>query len=110
MHRNEDKYMLRLPDGWRAAIKARAVKNHRSMNNEILAALEGVVTAAGVILADVPPPPCRLATVRTSTGHMTMPQSESQARSADPRARIGQIEDVVIGPKRWCRRWMPCTA
>lgn len=47
MHRNEDKYMLRLPDGWRAAIKARAVKNHRSMNNEILAALEGVVTAAG---------------------------------------------------------------
>lgn len=27
---------------------------------------------------------------------MTMPQSESQARSADPRARIGQIEDVVI--------------
>ena len=41
-----DKYMLRLPDGWRDVIKARAARNRRSMNSEILAALECVVSAA----------------------------------------------------------------
>lgn len=41
-----DAYTLRLPDGWRDAIKARAAINRRSMNQEILAALEGVVGAA----------------------------------------------------------------
>ncbi len=39
-------FNLRLPDGWRDAIKARAVRNHRSMNSEILAALESVVGEA----------------------------------------------------------------
>jgi plasmid stability protein len=39
----QDKYMLRLPDGWRDAIKERAGRNRRSMNSEILAALESVV-------------------------------------------------------------------
>lgn len=46
MRQDEDKFMLRLPDGWRDMIKERAVKNRRSMNQEILAALEGVVSAA----------------------------------------------------------------
>lgn len=46
-----DKYMLRLPDGWRDAIKARAATNRRSMNQEILTALEGLVgSAAGEAL------------------------------------------------------------
>lgn len=38
-----DAYTLRLPDGWRDAIKDRAATNRRSMNQEILAALESVV-------------------------------------------------------------------
>ncbi len=41
-----DRVNIRLPDGWRDAIKARAAANRRSMNQEILAALEGVVGAA----------------------------------------------------------------
>lgn len=44
--RQADQYVVRLPDGWRDAIKARAAVNRRSMNQEILAALEGVVGAA----------------------------------------------------------------
>lgn len=46
MARRDDQYMLRLPDGWRDAIKAKAARNRRSMNSEILAALESVVSAA----------------------------------------------------------------
>lgn len=46
MRQIDDKYMLRLPDGWRDAIKAKAARNRRSMNQEILAALESVVSAA----------------------------------------------------------------
>ena len=38
-----DQFQLRLPPGWRAAIKDQAARNRRSMNNEILAALEKVV-------------------------------------------------------------------
>ena len=38
--RDSDKFMLRLPDGMREAIKAAADANHRSMNAEIVAALE----------------------------------------------------------------------
>ena len=52
-----DAYMLRLPDGWRDAIKARAARNRRSMNSEILAALDGVVseaTAGASLQADTP--------------------------------------------------------
>lgn len=41
-----DRYIIRLPDGWRDAIKRLAAKNRRSMNQEILAALESVVRAA----------------------------------------------------------------
>ncbi|PJN92684.1 hypothetical protein CNY89_27535 [Amaricoccus sp. HAR-UPW-R2A-40] len=41
-----DAYMLRLPDGWRDAIKARAAGNRRSMNQEILIALEGLIGGA----------------------------------------------------------------
>lgn len=44
-----DQFMINLSDGWRAAIKVRAAKNHRSMNSEILAALEGAVMAAGSV-------------------------------------------------------------
>lgn len=35
--------MLRLPEGWRDVIKGKAVRNRRSMNQEILAALEKIV-------------------------------------------------------------------
>lgn len=35
-----DKFMLRLPDGMRDRIKSAADKNNRSMNAEILAAIE----------------------------------------------------------------------
>lgn len=43
MHKMKDQYMLRLPDGWRDALKATAAINRRSMNQEILAAVEPVV-------------------------------------------------------------------
>lgn len=35
-----DKFMLRLPDGMREQIRAEAEANHRSMNAEIVAALD----------------------------------------------------------------------
>lgn len=38
--------MLRLPDGWRDSIKALAARNRRSMNSEILAALESALGLA----------------------------------------------------------------
>lgn len=41
-----DQYIVRLPTGWRDAIKAKAATNRRSMNQEILAALESVVGSA----------------------------------------------------------------
>lgn len=41
-----DRFIIRLPEGWRDAIKDRAAANRRSMNQEILIALEGVVGAA----------------------------------------------------------------
>lgn len=44
--KDSGKFMLRMPDGWRDAIKSQAAKNRRSMNQEILAALESVVSAA----------------------------------------------------------------
>ncbi|MFC3628207.1 Arc family DNA-binding protein [Paracoccus angustae] len=44
--RESDKFMLRLPDGWREAIKARAAINRRTMTQEILTALESVVGEA----------------------------------------------------------------
>lgn len=49
--------MIRLPDGWRDVIKIRAANNRRSMNQEILAALECVVSeaATGKGFADTTP-------------------------------------------------------
>ena len=56
MKQSGDKYIIRLPNGWRDVIKARAAKNRRSMNSEILAALEGLVgTAAGADLGGLSP-------------------------------------------------------
>lgn len=46
----EDKYMLRLPDGWRDTIKTEAKKAHRSMNAEIIAAIETAMRIKGVQL------------------------------------------------------------
>ncbi|MFE3836939.1 Arc family DNA-binding protein [Pseudogemmobacter sonorensis] len=48
--RIEDKFMMRLPDGWRDAIKVEAKKSHRSMNAEILAAIEVAMRIKGVRL------------------------------------------------------------
>jgi plasmid stability protein len=39
-HQFKDRYMLRLPDGMRDRIKTVAAQNNRSMNAEIVAALE----------------------------------------------------------------------
>lgn len=38
-----DAYTLRLPEGWRAAIKAMAAENERSMNAEIIFHLRKVI-------------------------------------------------------------------
>jgi plasmid stability protein len=38
-----DRYMLRLPDGWREKLKTVAARNRRSMNQEILGALEPLI-------------------------------------------------------------------
>lgn len=45
-----DKVLLRLPDGWRDAIKAEAAKSRRAMNSEILAAIEVAMRIKGVQL------------------------------------------------------------
>lgn len=50
MPQEQDKYLLRLPDGWRDAIKVEAKKNHRAMNSEILAAIETAMRIKGVPL------------------------------------------------------------
>lgn len=44
---NQDKYVLRLPDGMREAVKQLAETNRRSMNAEIIAALEMHLMASG---------------------------------------------------------------
>ena len=51
--RESDKFMMRLPDGWRDAIKGEARKHHRSMNAEILAAIEVAMRIKGVQLESV---------------------------------------------------------
>lgn len=48
--RKADQVLLRLPDGWRGAIKVEAKKNHRSMNSEIIAAIETAMRIKGVHL------------------------------------------------------------
>lgn len=45
-----DAYTLRLPDGWREAIKAEAAKNRRSMNSEIIEAISAAMRMRGVQL------------------------------------------------------------
>lgn len=45
-----DMYSLRLPDGWRDIIKGEAKKAHRSMNAEIIAAIEAAMRIKGVQL------------------------------------------------------------
>lgn len=46
----QDKFMLRLPDGMRERIKTNADQNGRSMNAEIVAALEAAYPAADLDL------------------------------------------------------------
>lgn len=40
-----DKFMLRFPDEWRPVLKARAARNRRSMNSEIMAMIEPLIAA-----------------------------------------------------------------
>lgn len=54
-HQNSDRYIVRFPDGWRDTIKVEAAKNHRSMNAEIIAAIETAMRIKGVQL-DRPQP------------------------------------------------------
>lgn len=51
MPRGDDRFIIRLPDGWRDAIKVRATQNRRSMNQEILIALG---SAFGLAAGDQP--------------------------------------------------------
>lgn len=53
VHKNVDKYMLRLPDGWRDQIKVEAGKSYRSMNAEIIAAIETAMRIKGVQLVTI---------------------------------------------------------
>lgn len=45
-----DRFIIRLPDGWREAMKAEAARNRRSMNAEFLAAIETAMRIKGVQL------------------------------------------------------------
>lgn len=46
----EDRFMLRLPDGWRDVIKRTAKEEDRSMNSEILNAIRTAMRIKGVQL------------------------------------------------------------
>ncbi|MEB3419894.1 Arc family DNA-binding protein [Salipiger marinus] len=48
--RQADQFVIRFPDGWRDAIKAEAAKSRRSMNAEILSAIEFAMKERGVQL------------------------------------------------------------
>ena len=50
----DDKFMMRMPDGWRDSIKTEAAKNRRSMNAEILSAIEVAMRIKGVNLDTAP--------------------------------------------------------
>ncbi|MFG6599390.1 MULTISPECIES: Arc family DNA-binding protein [unclassified Sulfitobacter] len=50
MHKNADRFIIRLPDGWRDTIKTEAAKSHRTMNAEIIAAIETAMRIKGVQL------------------------------------------------------------
>lgn len=44
-NREADKFMLRLPEGMRGVLKEKAAKERRSMNSEIILALEAWMNA-----------------------------------------------------------------
>lgn len=48
--READKFVVRLPQGWRDTIKLEAKRGHRSMNAEIVAAIETAMRIKGVQL------------------------------------------------------------
>ena len=48
--RRADQFPVRFPDGWREKIKEEAKREHRSMNAEILAAIETAMRIKGVRL------------------------------------------------------------
>lgn len=48
--READKFIIRLPDGWRDVIKVEAAKNRRSMNSEIVEAIAAAMRMKGVSL------------------------------------------------------------
>lgn len=50
--KDDGKFMLRLPDGWRDVVKAEAKKGRRSMNSEIVAAVETAMRIKGVALPE----------------------------------------------------------
>ena len=51
-----DRFMIRMPDGWRERLKENAARNRRSMNAEILCILQGALgAAAGGDLAGLTP-------------------------------------------------------
>lgn len=45
-----DRFIIRLPDGWRDVIKAEAVRNRRSMNAEFVDAIAVAMRIKGVLL------------------------------------------------------------
>lgn len=49
-----DKFMIRLPNGWRDTIKGEAKKAHHSMNAEILNAIQVAMRMKGVQLDATP--------------------------------------------------------
>ena len=55
MSKSNDKYVVRFPDGWRDVIKGEASKAHRSMNAEIIAAIETAMRIKGVPLETARP-------------------------------------------------------
>ncbi|MDB6454687.1 Arc family DNA-binding protein [Falsirhodobacter sp. 20TX0035] len=50
MSKDLNKFVVRLPEGWRDTIKSEAKKSHRSMNAEIIAAIETAMRIKGVQL------------------------------------------------------------
>lgn len=47
-----DQFVVRLPAGWRDAIRGEAKRARRSMNSEIVAAIEAAMAAKGIQIAD----------------------------------------------------------
>ncbi|WP_108887713.1 Arc family DNA-binding protein [Pseudoprimorskyibacter insulae] len=50
---NQDKFILRMPDGMRDRIKSVAEKNNRSMNSEILSTLSAAYPEPATLVADM---------------------------------------------------------